>query len=77
VLPANYTFTSGDAGSHTFSATLKTVGSQALTATDISTSSIKGLQTGILVTPAAAATFVVAGFGGSSPATLGAGVSLG
>ena len=34
VLPANYTFTAGDGGVHTFSATLKTAGSQSLIATD-------------------------------------------
>src|SRR5262249_45671806 len=34
VLPADYTFVSGDAGVHTFSATLKTAGSQSITATD-------------------------------------------
>ena len=33
VLPANYTFTAGDAG-HTFSATLETAGTQSITATD-------------------------------------------
>src|SRR5437879_5541030 len=33
-LPANYTYTSTDAGVHTFSATLKTAGTQSLTATD-------------------------------------------
>src|SRR5207245_2727568 len=33
-LPANYTFVSGDGGVHTFSATLKTAGTQSITATD-------------------------------------------
>src|SRR5439155_552100 len=53
VLPANYTFTGGDAGVHTFSATLKTAGSQSITATDTLTGSIKGSQSGITVSPAA------------------------
>jgi hypothetical protein len=35
VLPADYTFTAADAGSHTFSATLNTVGTQTLSVTDI------------------------------------------
>jgi hypothetical protein len=70
VLPANYTFTSGDAGSHTFTATLKTAGSQSLTATDTSTGSITGSQTGITVNPAAASSLVVSGF--PSPTTAGA-----
>ncbi len=34
VLPANYTFTGVDAGVHVFSVTLKTAGSQSITATD-------------------------------------------
>ena len=33
-LPANYTFTGGDAGTHVFSVTLKTAGTQSITATD-------------------------------------------
>jgi hypothetical protein len=53
VLPANYTFTTGsghDNGTHTFSATLKTAGTQSITATDTATSTITGSQTGIVVT---------------------------
>jgi hypothetical protein len=61
-LPANYTFTAADNGTHTFSATLKTAGSQSLTATDTLTGSVTGTQSGIVVTPAAASSFVVAGF---------------
>src|SRR5205085_7986336 len=45
VLPANYTFTAGDNGVHTFSATLKTAGSRSLTATDTITGTITGAQT--------------------------------
>src|SRR5207302_11415102 len=56
VLTANYTFAAADAGTHTSSAVLKTVGSQTLTATDAVTSSITGVQTGITVSPAAATT---------------------
>ncbi len=52
VLPANYTFTSTDAGVHTFSATLRTAGGQSLTAKDTVTSSIAGSQSGITVNPA-------------------------
>src|SRR5207245_8327020 len=40
ILPANYTFTGGDAGIHVFSGTLKTAGSQSITATDTVTGSI-------------------------------------
>ncbi|HLN26793.1 MAG TPA: hypothetical protein VK395_03555, partial [Gemmataceae bacterium] len=69
-LPGNYTFTSGDSGVHTFSAALKTAGTESLTATDTVTSTITGSQTGITVNPAAASVFVVTGF--TSPVTAGA-----
>jgi hypothetical protein len=59
VRPANYTFTSGDAGQHTLSVTLKTAGSQSVTATDTLTSSITGTSSGIAVNPAAASKFVL------------------
>jgi hypothetical protein len=68
-LPANYTFTAADAGAHTFSATLKTVGTQSITATDTTTNNLAGSQAGISVNPAAASNFVVSGF--PSPTTAG------
>ncbi len=51
VLPANYTYVGGDAGSHTFSngATLVTAGTQTITATD-GANLIVGTTGGILVT---------------------------
>jgi len=61
VLPADYTFIAADNGVHTFSATLKTAGTQSITATDTNTSSITGNQPGITVTPSAAASFVLTG----------------
>jgi hypothetical protein len=54
VLPANYTFTGGDAGIHAFPVTLKTAGTQSITATDTVTGTITGTQSGITVNPAAA-----------------------
>jgi hypothetical protein len=48
-LPAAYTFTSADAGSHTFSATLETAGTQSLTANDTQ-DGLSGSQTAITVT---------------------------
>jgi hypothetical protein len=57
ILPADYTFTTADAGVHTFSATLKTVGTQSITATD--TSSLTGTESGITVNPAAASQFIL------------------
>lgn len=68
-LPGDYTFTAGDAGVHTFSATLKTAGTQTLTATDTATASITGTQSGIVVTAAAATHFTV-----NAPASATAGV---
>jgi hypothetical protein len=61
VLPADYTFTAADAGSHTFTATLKTAGSQSLTFTDTVNSGLTGTRS-ITVTPAAASSLVVTGF---------------
>jgi alpha-tubulin suppressor-like RCC1 family protein/subtilisin family serine protease len=67
VLPANYTFTASDMGVHTFSCAtnpapaLKTAGTQSITITDTVMATIKGSQTGIVVTAAAAATLVVSG----------------
>src|SRR5262249_54319394 len=63
--PLTYTFTTGsgaDNGFHTFSSTLRTVGTQSITATDQGNASINGTQTGILVTPGAATALVVTGF---------------
>jgi CSLREA domain-containing protein len=47
-LPADYTFVTSDNGSHAFSATLQTTGTQSLTAT----AGVTGTQTGITVNPA-------------------------
>jgi hypothetical protein len=68
-LPPDYAFVAADNGVHSFSATLKTAGTQALTARDTVTGSITGTQTGILVNPAAASTLSVTGF--PSPTTAG------
>jgi hypothetical protein len=65
-LPSFYTFTAADAGSHTFSAALRTAGTQSLTVTD-SFSGIRGTQS-VAVTPAAAASFTVGGFPTSTTA---------
>jgi hypothetical protein len=68
ILPADYTFTAADAGTHIFSATLKTAGTQSITVTDVTTASMSGAQTGITVQPASASTLVVAGFPSSTTA---------
>jgi protocatechuate 3,4-dioxygenase beta subunit len=59
-LPANYMFTATDAGKHTFSAALKTAGTQSLTATDTSNTNITGAEKNIAVSPAAASKFLLA-----------------
>src|SRR5262249_19572372 len=59
VLPANYTFTSSDAGVHPFKATLKTAGPRSITATDTTASSLTGTDGGITVNPAAASKFII------------------
>jgi hypothetical protein len=59
-LPTNYTFVAGDHGVHTFSATLKTAAPQSITATDTTTTSITGTQSGIVVNPAAPDHFALA-----------------
>jgi hypothetical protein len=61
-LPADYTFIAADNGMHTFSATLKTAGSQSLTATDTAPVGASGTQSGIVIIPAAAGTFAVSEF---------------
>jgi hypothetical protein len=68
-LPANYTFMATDNGTHTFSATLKTAGPQALLVATRTPGLILGGQAGIVVNPAAAATLIVAGF--PTPITAG------
>jgi hypothetical protein len=45
----NYTFTAADNGSHLFRATLNTLGTQSITATDTVTGTINGTQSGINV----------------------------
>jgi len=68
-LPANYTFIAADAGVHSFSATLKTAGTQSITVTDTTTASLTGSETGITVNPAAASRFIL-----TAPSRVSAGV---
>jgi hypothetical protein len=48
-LPKNYTFTSADGGSHTFSVTLGSIGKQTITVTDTAASVINGTSATIRV----------------------------
>jgi beta-glucanase (GH16 family) len=69
VLPANYTFTTGDAGVHAFAngVILKTAGTRSVTTTDTVTASIAGTAS-VAVSPAAAARFQL-----TAPASVTAG----
>ena len=69
-LPTSYTFTAGDAGSHTFAATLKTAGTQSVTVKDTA-GTVVGSQTGITVSAAAAAQFSI-----SAPSSVTQGVGF-
>jgi hypothetical protein len=64
VLPADYTFTAADNGTHTFNVTFKTAGSQTLTVTD-PYSGITGALPAVTVTPAAVSQFRI-----TAPATV-------
>jgi hypothetical protein len=60
-LAASYTFTAADQGVHTFTVTLKTAGSQSITATDTVTGNINGSESGIVVQPGAATHLSIGG----------------
>jgi CSLREA domain-containing protein len=70
-LPDDYTFTAADAGTHTFSAALKTASPQSLSLMDTALSSLTGAQSGIAVKAAAASVLILTGF----PLTTSAGVA--
>ena len=54
ILPATTTITPEDQGTTSVTATLKTAGTQSITATDTANANLKGTESGIDVTPAAA-----------------------
>jgi hypothetical protein len=62
VLPADYTFTAGDHGTHTFTVTLKTAGTYSITVSDTTTPGFTGVQEHIVVNPGAVSRFEVSGF---------------
>ena len=67
-LPSDYTFKAGNHGTRTFKATLKTAGTQSITATDTAAGTITGSQAGITVNPAAASKLII-----SAPASVASG----
>jgi hypothetical protein len=62
ILPADYTFTSADAGTRTFTVTLKTAGTQFLTVQDSGNNAFTSTQSGIVVSSAAVVGFAVTNF---------------
>ncbi len=72
VLPADYPFVSGDNGTHTFTATLKTATNQSITATDTTIAAITGSQSNINITPASKSKLI---WGTQPPATVTAGAT--
>jgi hypothetical protein len=63
-LPADYTFTAADTGVHSFTATLRTSGTQTVTATDTVNANASGNTAGIVVTAGAAVGLSLSGGGG-------------
>jgi hypothetical protein len=68
VLPADYTFTSTDAGTHQFQVTLKTAGSQTVIVTDTASSVTTG-RTPVSVAPASASSLTLSGLTGGPAGT--------
>jgi hypothetical protein len=69
ILSGDYTFTADDAGTHTFTATLVTAGTQSITVADTLTpAQSRGTQSGIEVDPAPASQFILTGFPSSTQA---------
>lgn len=67
-LPADYTFTPFDQGSHMFVPVLKTLGTQTLSVTDTVNPAFSATQSGIVVIPGALAKWVVSGLPASGAA---------
>ena len=75
-LPLSYAFTPADAGKHTFSASLRTAGTQSITATDIVSPSLTGTQGGIAVVAGALSRLTVGGFPSPVVAGLDTGLTV-
>ncbi len=76
VLPANFTFTPGDQGSMTFSATLKTAGAQTITATDTVNAAITATTASIAVTASVTAPTTTALVSSLNPSVFGQSVTF-
>ncbi len=71
-----HSFVNADGGSYTFSVTLKTAGTQSVTATDTSVGVTTGTLSGISVSPAAASQFVLSGLSWTAIAGASQGFTL-
>jgi hypothetical protein len=67
-LPADYTFTALDGGTHSFLVALKTAGTQSFSVADTANAAFSSTQTGIVVVPAAASVFAFTGLPATSTA---------
>src|SRR5262249_23644112 len=68
-LPADYTFTAADAGTHAFTAVVRTAGPRAITVTDMANPALTFTSPAFNVLPASTSQFTVTGF--PSPVTAG------
>ncbi len=75
-LPANYTFTAADSGSHTFPVKLNTLGAQTVTATDIATGTLTG-SASVTVNPAPASMVLTAPSSGNTGTPRAVGITVG
>ncbi len=64
VLPADYTYSAADGGTHTFTGTLKTAGFQTFGAADAAALTLVGSSNGVLVSPIEGVSFSLSGGGG-------------
>ena len=67
-LPADYTFTALDGGTHSFLVALKTAGTQSFSVADTANAAFSSTQAGIVVVPAAASVFAITGLPAASTA---------
>ncbi len=65
ILPADYTYTAADAGTHTFNVTIRTAGLQTITATDTVATGVHGTSNPVLIKPGEVSTMLVTGGSGS------------
>jgi subtilisin-like proprotein convertase family protein len=75
-LPLSYAFTPADAGKHTFGASLRTAGTQSLTATDILSPALTGSQAGISVVAGLLSRLTVGGYPSPVVAGLDTGLTV-